>query len=95
MNADFVKRRYLDPELQRKTSMKEAIEREKEANTAQLVVAEKSAQQQLPIYNSMKSLMPRQDSLMQRNPLPNSTNSNLAVPEVANFFKLHPIPFKE
>ena len=60
-----------------------------------VTVAEKEVMNKLPIFNRKKSLAPVNSLLASKNPLPNSTNANISAPEVANFFKLHPIAYKK
>ena len=77
MKVEFLKRRYMGQEALNRSLKKDEVEREKEADMDVLVTTEKSVLQQLPIYNSVKSLTPARDSLMMKNPVPKSTNSNL------------------
>lgn len=79
----------------RKSISKGDRERENDEQIVQLAIAEKQVQYQLPIYNQVKSLMPPRSDFMKKNPLPKSSNANISTPEVANFFKLHPIPLKK
>ena len=37
--------------------------------------------------------MPPRSNFMEKNPLPKSSYANISAPDVANFFKLHPIPY--
>lgn len=48
----------------------------------------------MPIHNQVKSLMPPRSDFMEKDPLPKSQNAHISAPDLANFFRLQPIPYK-